>query len=298
MLRSFSGVLLLAALALPRAEAEEVFSLQRKRWNGQKLAVEERTRTEIDAKARVAGPAGWSSARTEDRSERETRLYQQDMTAPIGGDVGLRRVYEKATITSDEVGSTKMEERPTSLHAKTLSITFGRLGVRVDSKDGKIAAEDAGDARIPEKLYELLPDGPVAVGAKWDADGAVLSEAFLGGRGSRRPHAGGAAKAAFRRIATVDGRRCAELGFEIDLGAGPVAAFLHFALEEGTIVAFEMSGPVSGERGLWPGASVEAKGKRSVRYHARIVERGESTGLFEEGGARRGPFGGRRRDRG
>ncbi|MBI3269599.1 MAG: hypothetical protein HYZ53_11305 [Planctomycetes bacterium] len=292
-----AALLVAVAGALPRdAGADDAYTLRRRFWSGQRLSAEETVENAVDTKAKAAGPAGWSSARTGDRVEAEARAYTQEMTVAADGRCELRRAYEKAMRASDEPGSTRMESRPTSLQGKTVVITNLGNRPRAEATSGKIAFEDQDDVLFAEGLYDLLPKEAVKAGAVWTANGEALSRLFYGATGSRRGRAGGTAKGSLHGVAGSGDHRTAELRFQFDAGGGPehpVQATLLFAVDDGTIVGFEMAGPVSSSVGV-PGLSAEATGRRVLRYKAKITARGEPAGEPKNEGSPTGRRGLRR----
>ncbi|MBI5369466.1 MAG: hypothetical protein HZA54_20705 [Planctomycetes bacterium] len=284
-----AGALLL--LLLPplgsRGEAGETVRMARKLWNGQRLAAEESSHTEVETKAR-----GWDTARTGDQVGSEFRSYTQEMTVDADGRPEIRRTYTKAIQSGDQLHSSKVEERPTSLAGKVVYLSMKQGRPEVRAAEGRIAFEDQDGALWPEQLYALRPAAAVESGKPWAADATALGKVFFGGAAATLLGRGaGGARGVLRGYVQVDGRRCAEIQYQLDVGAGATATgTLHFSLEDGTILGFEMSGPIAARVGLG-GASAQATGTRSVKYRAHIAEHGVLVGEAQADRAGRGQRG-------
>lgn len=278
MRRMVTVAAVLVAICAARAAADETCQLQHKFWNGQKLTAEESSESAYDLKGKVAGPAGYVGARTGSQADAERRKYTQEMVATKDG-IEIRRTYEVATHANEELGSTRMEEHPTSLQGKTVLVGFrGGRSPQIEAKEGKIALEDHSDVLFAERLYKLLPTEPVKAGAVWAADGEALGAVLYGGGQAQRVRAAGTAKATLRGVESAGGQKVATISYQLDPGTGAadvVSATMRFSVDDGTILAFDLAGPISGHAGKGLGVSAEMTGQRKIHYAAHITAKGE-----------------------
>ncbi|MBI5369467.1 MAG: hypothetical protein HZA54_20710 [Planctomycetes bacterium] len=268
--------------------AEDGYRIERKLWKGQRLHVDETSVTTFDFKARAAGINGDPSnvtSQTGESTETKTRIYSQVMTAALAdGGFRIERTYEKAIKESAKGGSAKKDTVGSSLHGKTVVLEGRGTAVRIDSAQGEINQDDKNDAAFAEKLYGLLPDKPVKRGETWTVPPEVVGQIFFGPLynpvGFKAE-----SKGRLRDLVTIDGRRAAQVYFTLQIGVQrtedlpglsyQVEGLMAVALEDGTILSLDLAGPVELE--IVKGASkVKVNGKTSMRYRAKILERGEA----------------------
>ncbi|MBI3269597.1 MAG: hypothetical protein HYZ53_11295 [Planctomycetes bacterium] len=266
--------------------AEEGYRLERKLWKGQRLKVEERQENAFDYKVKASGVMGDPTGRTSQTGksvETKLRVYSQQMTAAfLDGRYRLERTYEKAVKETSKGGSAKKDVLGTSLNGKTV-ILAGRIGaVGVESEQGPVADDDKNDATFPEKIYGILPTATVKTGESWNVPGEVIGPIFFGPLYNPVGFKANA-KGRLKDVVTQDGRKCARILLQLELAVQrteqlpgvtyKVEGNMLFGMEEGTILTFDIAGPVQYETSK-DGAAIKVDGSTLMRYRATVVDHG------------------------
>lgn len=267
----------------PAQGSDEAYALYRRIQTGDRVSVVEHQETRTTYHFRRTGEGAVGGQEVEIKHREYVEEVIEIAEAQDG--VGWQREYSVATVSKARPGEREPTVLATSLQGKTVVIALGGAGERhVVCLNGEIADDDRNDTNLDRIVYATLPDHPVRRGDSWQLDSAEFGRAiFDGAYDPQNFTSDGIAR--FRRIQEAEGRRCARIevrlaiGMQIARGRPGMEIRLDgvvlFAIEEGRIISFELTGPVTVEmlEGDGPNpAHITGNGTTLIRYHAEILD--------------------------
>jgi len=309
-MRRLAAAAAVLALALPAA-AQSV-TLVHKTPVGQVLAVEESTL--LDAELDVQLPDGFGG-RTKGKwrlLEQKTRTFTQKIVeSTADGNRTLELSFDSAVKETLKPPGKDKTRVNTSLHRRRVwvgflndsifrieptppdSLTQGSALATPVAPGGlgalgppPIADDDKGDILFAEKLYSTFPKGEVKPGQVWVLDPDVVGRAIFSFAYNPAQHAV-EGKCQYKGIVTVDGRKCARIVMQLK-GGGQIGdltqafqlemapeGFLHVAVDDGCILAYDLVGPVRISAGQAATQIVASgPGRNTMHYKAKMKEKG------------------------
>jgi hypothetical protein len=277
---------MLAPLLIPLPASAEPVSLVHKTPPGQELAIEESSRLAVDVEVVFPDGAGGRSKAKGEHLEYKVRSYTQLIVeAPPDDPRVLELLFGAATKETMKPNGKERVKINTTLHKKRVKVAIdGNTIVRVEPSAGTVSGEDQGDLLFAEKLYSAMPQGEVTPGKVWPIDPDAAGRAIFGAGYDPSLHAV-EGKCQFKGTATAGGRRCAKVLVQLkargQFGGGASSielapeGTLHFALEEGFILSYDLTGPVrvtSADEAA--GVAFNGQGTFTLRYKATLADDG------------------------
>jgi hypothetical protein len=297
------------ALALALPAAAQTVTLVHKIPVGQVHAVEESSL--LDAELDVQLPDGLGG-RTKGKwrlFEQKIRVYTQKIVeATAEGTRTLELNFDQAvkeTLQPPKKDKTRVNA---TLHRRRVWVGFLNDSiVRIEptppdslSQGGALAApvapgalapppiadDDKGDILFAEKLYSTFPKGEVKPGQVWVLEPDVVGRAIFSFAYNPAQHAV-EGKCQYKGTASLDGRKCARIAMQLK-GSGQIGdltqalhietapeGFLLVALDDGCILAYDLTGPVKISAGQALTQIVASgPGRSTMHYKAKQKEKG------------------------